>query len=59
MSKRQYLANAILWAAAIVAAAALGSAPVLATLFLPLLAACALLLTLPRGFPASTAGEHP
>jgi hypothetical protein len=44
MHKHHYLANAVLWAAAIVASAILGSAPFLTTVLLPVLAAVALLI---------------
>ena len=53
MSKRQYLANAILWAAAIVASATVGSAAFFSTLLLPVLAVSALLSTLPKPLDGS------
>jgi hypothetical protein len=49
MKKHQTLTHALLWAAAILAAAIVGAPTVLSTLLLPLLAACALLFALPRG----------
>lgn len=53
MSKRQYLANAILWAAAIVASATVGSAAFFSTLLLPVLAVSALFSTLPKPLDGS------
>lgn len=44
MHKHYYLAHAVLWAAAIVASAMLGSAPFLTTVLLPVSAAVALLV---------------
>jgi hypothetical protein len=48
MNKSQYIANAILWAAAIIVAAATGAPAFFTIALLPTLAACALLSTLPR-----------
>lgn len=56
MSKRQYLANAILWAAAIVASATVGAVPFFSALLLPLLAVSALLVTLPAALRGSPGG---
>jgi hypothetical protein len=47
MSRNHFLANAILWAAAIVASAAVGAPSLLSTILLPALAACSLLVTRP------------
>lgn len=47
MGKHRYLANAILWATAIVASAIMGSAPWFTTVLLPVLSAVALWVTLP------------
>jgi len=48
MSRNQFIANAILWAAAIVASAILHAPSMLSTIVLPVLAAGSLLLTRPR-----------
>lgn len=48
MSRDAFLANAILWAAAIVASAAVGAPAGLSTILLPALAAGSLLVTRPR-----------
>lgn len=48
MQRKSYIANAVLWAAAIVASAAAGAPSYFSTLLLPALAAGALLLTLPK-----------
>jgi hypothetical protein len=48
MRRKSHFANAVLWAAAIVASAAAGSPSYFSTLLLPALAAGALPLTLPK-----------
>lgn len=48
MSRKHYIGNAILWAAAIIASALLGAPPVFTTILLPSLATCALLITRPQ-----------
>lgn len=48
MSRNPFIANAILWAAAIVASALVHAPSVLSTILLPVLAAGSLLLTRPR-----------
>jgi hypothetical protein len=48
MSRNYFFANAILWAAAIVAAAVVGAPALLSTILLPALAAGSLLMTRPR-----------
>ena len=53
MNKKHYLANAILWAAAIVAAAILGAPAFLTLGLLPLLAATALVTTRTKSGAAS------
>jgi len=48
MNQKHHIANAILWAAAIIAAAIMHAPPVLCTILLPTLAATALLITRPK-----------
>jgi hypothetical protein len=48
MDRTHHLANAVLWASAIVASAILGAPAMLSLLLLPSLAACALVVTRPR-----------
>jgi hypothetical protein len=48
MQRKHFVANGILWAAAIVASAIVGAPPFLSGVLLPALAACALLITWPR-----------
>jgi hypothetical protein len=64
MCREYSLANAILWAAAIVAAAAVGAPALLSTILLPVLAAGSLLMTRPtvlrpRRRPFSSTGSVP
>jgi len=47
MNRRLYVANAILWAAAIVVSALVGAKPILTTVLLPSLATSALVVGLP------------
>jgi len=55
MDRKHFVANAILWAAAILASAILRAPVYLSTCLLPLLAASALLVTWPR---SGTAQSH-
>lgn len=48
MNRQIYLANAVLWATAIVASAMLGAPTMLTLLALPSLATCALVVTRPK-----------
>ena len=48
MNRNYFIANAVLWAAAIVASAVVGAPSVLSTILLPALAVCSLLLTRPK-----------
>ncbi len=48
MNRQPYIANAILWASAIVASAILGAPAALTLVLLPSLATCALLVTRPK-----------
>ena len=51
MNRKHFVANAILWAAAILASAILRAPVYLSTCLLPLLAASAVLVTWPRSEP--------
>jgi hypothetical protein len=53
MRRNRFLANSILWAAAIVASAAAGAPPFVSTVLLPGLAASSLLVTRPEPRTAS------
>ena len=48
MSRRYYVSNAILWAAAILTSALVGAPPILTTILLPSLAVSALMVTRPK-----------
>lgn len=48
MNRKHFTANAILWAAAILASALVGSPPIFSTVLLPALAVSALLATRPE-----------
>jgi len=48
MNQNSYIANAVLWAAAIIVAAVTGAPAFFTIALLPALAGCALLATLPR-----------
>jgi len=52
MNRKHYIANAMLWAAAIVATAVVGAPEVLSVALLPTLAACALLVTRSKSRPS-------
>lgn len=54
MSRFQYLSNAVMWAAAIIASALVGASPFFTTVLLPTMAATALILT----WPKSRAAEY-
>jgi hypothetical protein len=47
MNRARFMSNALLWATAILAAAIAGAPTFFSTLILPVLAACALLITWP------------
>lgn len=55
MNRRLYVANAILWAAAIVVSALVGAKPILTTVLLPSLAASALVVGRPAARPTPCA----
>lgn len=48
MSRRYYVSNAMLWAAAILTSALVGAPPILTTILLPSLAVSALMVTRPK-----------
>ena len=48
MSKKEYIANAILWAAAILAGALMGAPKAYTTILLPILAVSALVFVRPK-----------
>jgi hypothetical protein len=48
MDKKYFIANGILWAAAILASALLGAPRVLSIILLPALAVCSLVITRPK-----------
>lgn len=48
MDSKHFIANAILWASAIIASAILGAPAVLTAILLPSLATCALVMTRPK-----------
>ena len=48
MDRKYFIANAILWATAILASALLGAPRVLSTILLPALAVCSLVITRPK-----------
>jgi hypothetical protein len=48
MNRTQFVSNAILWAATIIASAVVGARPFFSTILLPALAAVALLVTWPK-----------
>jgi hypothetical protein len=48
MNRKHFIANAILWASAIIASAIVGAPAVLSTILLPALATCALVLGRPK-----------
>jgi hypothetical protein len=48
MDKKYFIANGILWAAAILASALLGAPAVLSIVLLPALAVCSLVITRPK-----------
>lgn len=56
MRRKAFLANAILWAAAIVGSAVVGAPPFFSTAVLPTLAATALLVSWPSARPAEFQG---
>jgi hypothetical protein len=48
MNRKYFIANAILWASAIIASAIVGAPAVLSAILLPTLATCALILARPK-----------